>query len=239
MRYFFRRRDRFFKKFKRTQSATDKLNFNIARREANTAKRNAIKRYEQKLVNKLSQDHLDVKTFLKLSENILGCKSDRSIPPLYENGQIIPDDLSKATLFNNYFASISSFTENVIIPDLPNFKYLTDTHLNKITTNENEVESLLRRINTNKSSGPDGIGNWVLKHCAKSLSFRYLKLFDKSLETGIFPSQWKQANVCPVFKKDNKSDKTNYRPSSLLSSSSKILEKIVYKRLYECLMDNN
>ena len=191
------------------------------------------------MVNKLSQDHLDVKTFWKLSKHILGCKSDWSIPPLYENGQIIPDDLSKATLFNNYFASISSFTENVIIPDLPNFKYLTDTRLDRITTNENEVESLLRRVNTNKSSGPDGIGNWVLKHCAKSLSFPYSKLFNKSLETGIFPSQWKQANVCPVFKKDNKSDKTNYRPISLLSSSSKILEKIVYKRLYEYLMDNN
>ena len=51
----------FFKKFKRTHSAIDKLNFNIARREANTAKRNAIKRYEQKLVNKLSQDRSDVK----------------------------------------------------------------------------------------------------------------------------------------------------------------------------------
>ena len=239
VRYFFRRRDRFFKKFKRKQTTTDKLNFNIARREANTAKRNAIKRYEQKLVNKLSQDHLDVKTFWKLSKNIQGCKSDRSIPPLYENGQIIPDDLSKATLFNNDFASISSFTENVIIPDLPNFEYLTDTRLDRITTNENEVESLLRRINTNKSSGLDGIGNWVLKHCAESLSFPYSKLFNKSLETGIFPSQWKQANVCPVFKKDNKSDKTNYRPISLLSSSSKILEKIVYKRLYEYLMDNN
>ena len=174
------------------------------------------------MVNKLSQDHLDVKTFWKLSKNILGCKSDRSIPPLYENGQIIPDDLSKATLFNYYFASISYFTENVIIPDLPNFKYLTDTRLDRITTNENEVESLLRRININKSSGPDGIGNWVLKHCAKSLSFPYSKLFDKSLETGIhvFPSQWKQANACPVFKKDNKSDKTNYRPISLRSSSS-------------------
>ena len=84
----------FLKKNKRTQSANDKLNFNIARREANTAKRHAIKRYEQKLVNKLSQDHLDVKTFWKLSKNILGCKSDRSIPPLYENGQLLPDDLS-------------------------------------------------------------------------------------------------------------------------------------------------
>ena len=45
--------------------------------------------------------------------------------------------------------------------------------------------------------------------------------------------------VQQIFKKDNKSDKTNYRPISLLSSSSKILEKIVYKRLYEYLMDNN
>ena len=110
----------FFFKFKRTQSATDKLNFNIARREANTAKRNAIKRCEQKLVNKLSQDHLDVKTFWKLSKNILGCKSDRSIPSLYENGQLIPYDFSKATIFYNYFASISSLTENVKKPDLPN-----------------------------------------------------------------------------------------------------------------------
>ena len=120
VRYFFRRRDSFFLKFKRTQSATDQLNFNIARREANTAKRNAIKRCEQKLVNKLSQDHLDVKTFWKLSKNILGCKSDRSIPSLYENGQLIPYDFSKATIFYNYFASISSLTENVKKPDLPN-----------------------------------------------------------------------------------------------------------------------
>ena len=92
----------FFFKFKRTQSATDKLNLHIARREANNAKRNAIKRYEQKLVNKLSQDHLDVKTFWKLSKNILGCKSDRSIPPLYKNGQLIPERQSLITILHLY-----------------------------------------------------------------------------------------------------------------------------------------
>ena len=60
------------------------------------------------------------------------------------------------------------------------------------------------------------------------------KAIDKLL-IGIFPSQRKQANVYPAFKKDNKSDKTNYKPISLLSSSSKILEKIVYKRLYKLI----
>ena len=171
----------FFKKFKRTQSIADKLNLNIARREANIAKRNAIKRYEQKMISNLSKDNLDVKTFWKLSKNILGCNSDRSIPPLIENDQVIPDDLSKATVFNNYFASISSFPENIQIPDLPNFNYLTETRLDSVTTNETEVESLLRRVNTHKSSGPDGVGNWVLKHCAKPLSVPYSKLFNKSL----------------------------------------------------------
>ena len=57
-----------------------------------------FKDMNRKLVKNLSQDHLDVKTFWKLSKNILSCKSDRSIPPLNGYSQIIPDDLSKATI---------------------------------------------------------------------------------------------------------------------------------------------
>ena len=198
-----------------------------------------LSKYEQKMISNLSTDNLDVKTFWKLSKNILGCNSDRPIPPLIEKDQIIPDDLSKATVFNNYFASIWAFPENIQIPDLPNFNNLTETRLDSVATNETEVESVLRRVNTHKSSGPDGVGNWVLKHCAKPLSRPHSKLFNKSLQTGRFPTQWKQANVCPVIKNENRSDMTNYWPISLLSSSSKILEKNVHKRLYEYLMDNN
>ena len=90
---------------------------------------------------------------------------------------MIPDDLSKATVFNKYLASISSFPEKIQIPDLSNFNYLTETRLDSVTTYETEVESLLRRINTHKSSGPEGVGNWVLKHFAKHLSGPYSKLF--------------------------------------------------------------
>ena len=89
-----------------------------------------------KVINNLSKDNLDVKTFWKLSKNILGCKSDRSIPPLIENDQKIPDDLSKATVFNNYFASLSSSPENIQIPDLTNFNNLAETRLDSVTTNE-------------------------------------------------------------------------------------------------------
>ena len=53
--------------------------------------------------------------------------------------------------------------------------------------------------------------------------------------TGVFPSVLKIAKVVPVFKKDSKLDYSNYRPISLLSNIEKILEKLMYKRLYTFL----
>ena len=102
-----------------------------------------------------------------------------------------------------------------------------------------EVEKLLSLLNPNKSTGPDGIGNWVLKNCSHTLANPLTKLFNNLLEKGSFPEVWKTANVCPVHKKGNKSEISNYRPISLLCNMSKVLEKVVYKRLYDYLMENN
>ena len=57
--------------------------------------------------------------------------------------------------------------------------------------------------------------------------------------TGVFPSVLKTAKVVPVFKKDSKLDYSSYRPISLLSHIEKILEKLMYKRLYTFLNNNN
>ena len=64
-------------------------------------------------------------------------------------------------------------------------------------------------------------------------------LFNLSFTTGVFPSVLKTAKVVPVFKKDSKLDYSNYRPISLLSNIEKILEKLMYKRLYTFLNKNN
>ena len=66
------------------------------------------------------------------------------------------------------------------------------------------------------------------------------KLFNKSLNQGIFPSRWKEANVHPIFKKKGSaSNPTNYRPISLLPCISKILEKIVFNRIYNHILEYN
>ena len=64
-------------------------------------------------------------------------------------------------------------------------------------------------------------------------------LFNISFKTGVFPSVLKTAKVVSVFKKDSKLDYSNYRPISLLSNIEKILEKLMYKRLYTFLNNNN
>ena len=64
-------------------------------------------------------------------------------------------------------------------------------------------------------------------------------LFNLSFTTGVFPFVLKIAKVVPVFKKDSKLDYSNYRPISLLSNIEKILEKLMYKRLYTFLDKKN
>ena len=58
------------------------------------------------------------------------------------------------------------------------------------------------------------------------------------IETGTFPDQWKEANVTPVHKKNDKQIISNYRPISLLPILAKIFERIIFKNLYNYLTDN-
>ena len=64
-------------------------------------------------------------------------------------------------------------------------------------------------------------------------------LFNLSFMIGIFPSVLKIAKVVPDFKKDSKLDYSNYPPISLLSNIEEILEKLLYKRLYTFLDNEN
>ena len=60
-----------------------------------------------------------------------------------------------------------------------------------------------------------------------------------SLQQAMFPSQWKRANVSPVFKNNKPNKVKNYRPISLLSVISKCMERCVYKHVYNHLLQNN
>ena len=64
-------------------------------------------------------------------------------------------------------------------------------------------------------------------------------IINNSLENGIFPTCWKISKCIPLFKnKGKRSDKTKYRPVSLLKAVSKVIEKIVNKQVLNYMETN-
>ena len=89
------------------------------------------------------------------------------------------------------------------------------------------------------STGPDRISSHMLRNTAFSISSSLHKLFNLSLSTGHFPTDWKISNITPVFKSGAKSSVSNYRTISLLSIPSKLLECIVHNRVLHHLITNS
>nr|XP_047141425.1 uncharacterized protein LOC105844248 [Hydra vulgaris] len=112
-------------------------------------------------------------------------------------------------------------------------KNQTHTKLLALKTSNNKI------ITDKKSLGCDNISPYVLKHCAEGLSKPLSLIFKKSIHSGELPELWKSANITPLFKKGNKKDPLNYRPISLTSIPSKIIEKIIRKKLIIYITENN
>ena len=78
-----------------------------------------------------------------------------------------------------------------------------------------------------------------MKESLSILSLPISTLFNKSLNLGQFPDNWKMANVIPVFKGKDPSIVSNYHPISLLSCLGKVFERCIFKQLFNYLRGNN
>ena len=74
-----------------------------------------------------------------------------------------------------------------------------------ISITNNGIKNLLCNLDPNKAMGPDKISPYILKYCAAEISPILQIIFTQSLNTGELPSDWLKANICPVFKKGNRS----------------------------------
>ena len=149
------------------------------------------------------------------------------------------DDKHKAQLLNDYFASQTRLDVTTVtrIPQTTHTRSVPA--LDNIVVSEREVLSILNALDPNKSTGPDEISTKLLKISAILSVEPLTKLFNKSLQEGIFPNSWKTANIKSMFKnKGSPSHPNNYMPISLLCCMSKILENIVFNSIYKHLTHN-
>jgi hypothetical protein len=101
------------------------------------------------------------------------------------------------------------------------------------------IQKLLNNINPHKASGPDNINGRILKDLQNLTAPILTIIFQKSLQTGCIPSDWKHANVAPVYKKGEKYNAVNYRPISLTCISCKIMEHVITKHILSHLENNS
>jgi hypothetical protein len=100
------------------------------------------------------------------------------------------------------------------------------------------VTDKLEKIGVNKSPGPDKIHPRVLKEANNILHILLSIIFNKSLESGRLPKEWKNANITAIYKKGSKLSK-NYRPVSLTSIIVKFLESIIRHKIIEHMKTYN
>jgi hypothetical protein len=106
------------------------------------------------------------------------------------------------------------------------------------TFSTQELLSIIRSIQTKNSSGYDEISTKLLKISANYVCSPLTYICNKSVLTGIFPERLKYSTIKPLYKKGDKTDPSNYRLISLLTSFSKVIEKALYNRLIEYVNNN-
>ena len=146
------------------------------------------------------------------------------------------DDEEKCDLLNKYFSFISKLDEaNAPLPDIELKTYNNITDLN---VSVEEISDIIQILHPNKASGPDVISHKMLILCPNKIALPLQIIFNKSLQQCKYPTNWKLAHVIQVFKKGDSSLPSNYRPISLISCVGKIMERIIYKHVYNYLHQN-
>ena len=170
-------------------------------------------------------------------------KKSNNIKMIYENNKNITNNKDMANSFNNYYSNVGKNIEQKIPKTNTHFlSFLNFTVNSKFSftlCSDAEIKSIISEFVSNKASGPNSIPTNLLKEFIDLFAYPIKLLVNKSLKNGIFPDMFKIAQVCPIYKKSDKSKCANYRPISLLSNLSKVFEKIMYKRLEHYLESNN
>ena len=142
-----------------------------------------------------------------------------------------------AEVLNEYFSLVFT-TEDISSLPVPFTKFEDDTsdYLGHLFVTPEMIAKKIKKMKDNKSPGVDGIPPKLLKEIVEQISTPLAKVFNLSLEGGIVPSEWKEANITPLFKKGSRNKPENYRPVSLTSIVYKSLETLIRDHMVEFLV---
>ena len=119
------------------------------------------------------------------------------------------------------------------------FPLITEKSLSDVDFSVDNIKNIINTLDSNKPHGDDMVSIRMLILCDKSICKPLSIIFKSSLTQGIFPSEWKKANVAPIHKKIGKQCVKNRRLVSLLPICIKVLERIIYTTMFTYFIENN
>ena len=229
-----KRKHRLHRNFvRRGRNTADWERVRAARNETSKLITSAKEKYLSSLGQKLSDPNQGKKSYWSILNKLINKKCAVNIPPLLENGLFVTNTQSNAAMLNDYFVEQCSAVESG--STLPNFR---PQHTYSRAIDKEKILRLIHSLDSNKAHGCDGISVAMIKICDDCLVEPLSLIFKACLETGVYPSSWKIANIIPVHNKGSRQDKKNYRPISLLHIFEKILEKVIFDKIYQYLCNN-
>ena len=221
-----RKRNYYFRKYKKYNCTTTYSRYKSLRNKVVTCLRQSKSNYFKNL------DPKSNKAFWK-TVNLLS-KSESAIPSLVSNDSMVTTDKEKVEVLNIHFTKCFNYSVPPLDPDLcHHFTCSANEFPDDFLCSVEEVEHLLASVDPSKASGADLLSAKMLKATATSIAPAITSLFNLSLTQGQLPAEWKLACIMPIPKSQDKSDPANYRPISLLSILSKLLEKHVQSYILE------
>ena len=234
-----KRRNRCYKRFKRTRRPDHEADWKRSAKEANLYMNKAKLAHQEKIKNLLLGTSPGEKKYWKIAKQVYGNKKTMGIPTLIAGNLNISTSAEKARLFTDYFAEQQTLPQVPFNHRLPPIIFQTNQRLVNIHTSQAEVLKVLKSLDAGKANGADGVSNRLLKEASPAISESLSNLFNKSFSSSSVPNAWKLSNICPIHKKNDRTMVSNYRPIALLSCIGKVQERIVYLHLYYYLKTNN
>ena len=227
-------RNHFFHRYHRDRTVENLKLFKVARAKCRRTLQFAKDNYANYTANSIANQRLGSKDFWRIVNSVL--KRNKSSLPSLSTGsdRMATTSAEKAELLCSTFAQNSSSEDDGRA--LPIFPKRSKSTLNIPSITVKQVRKIIAKLDSSKSSGPDGIPVVVLKECAPELAPVFTKVFNRCLLQGEFPKCWKSASVVPVPKKCNDSSHpSNYRPISLLPVIGKVFEAVINFHLVQHL----
>ena len=240
-------KNKLFKKYMKCKNITRK---NILFTEYKKCKNDILKatRFSKKLFfqDYFTKNNKNMKKIWEGIKQIVNIKSKNFNQPscLINKENTLTDPIEIANTFNDYFSSIA---DNL----LSERKYSGNTSFRDFLKNplpnsfvirpcdEIEVKALIQQLEQGKSLGPNSIPTSILKLLQNEISVPLSQIFNLSFSSGTYPEKLRTSKTIPIFKKGSRLTACNYRPISLLSNLNKILEKLMFSRVYKFIEKYN